>query len=327
MRRIACVLLCLALCCALFACGRAEPATTEPIITEIEITTEEETTTQEATTVFVPMSGESNGVTWRTVDLEDEANARENELVQSWESEHHPAEEWKYITELVLSDTVMVFETPTTSYAEIAGDEIRMRDSATGKETVLLKHSDVLYPALAAGIDARFFVFVWCAPVYGIGDSIIYDTKEKREVTLEYTRTGTILRFVCEANGKLYFREAMEEEPMPDGKPHVLCADVADLYKGKPLKAENVLEEFEVTGELGWLTVAPSGRYIAATIYPVYGETENYDLLLFDLETHKLAMRLPRPSGFGIDYMRFADAQTLYGYNYEGTRAVEITLP
>jgi len=319
-------LLAFALLLLLTACGRAAPTaeTTVPMTTEIEITTEAETTIEEPTTVFVPLSGESNGVTWRLLDLEDIENARQKELLKSWKEEHHPAEAWKYITELSLSETVTVYETPTASEASIAGDEIRIRDETTGKESVLLKHSE-MYPALVAEIDARYFVFVWCYPVYGISDPIIFDTKEKREIPIEYDRAGDILLFVCAVNSKLYFREVKEEEPMPDGKPHVLCADVADLYKGRPLKAVNLLEDFsDDVGELRWPVVSPNGRYLAAC---TDREMENNKFVLFDLELRRLMLQLPLPPGFGINYIRFADAQTVYCYNHDITHALEITLP
>ena len=70
-------LLAFALLFLLFACGRAEPEIAAPTTTEEESLTEAETTAEEPTTVFVPMSGESNGVTWRTLDLGTEQALKE----------------------------------------------------------------------------------------------------------------------------------------------------------------------------------------------------------------------------------------------------------
>ena len=76
-------------------------------------------------------------------------------------------------------------------------------------------------------------------------------------------------------------------------------------------------------GELGWPVVSSDGRFLVGC---TIREMENNDLVLFDLELRKLVLQLPLPPGFGIYYFRFADALTLYCYNYNVTQALEIIL-
>ena len=111
---------------------------------------------------------------------------------------------------------------------------------------------------------------------------------------------------------------------MPDGKPHVLYLDIADVYAGKPFEAVNLLEGFSGdVGELGWPAISPDGRYLAART--ISYETDLKDLVVFDLVQRKLMLQLPISSGY--EDIQFADAQTLYCYNRSGTFAYEITLP
>lgn len=131
MRRTACLLLCLGLCCALSGCGK--PAPIEPTATTIT-TTKAPTTTEEITTVFVPLSGEKNGVSWRTVDLDDKENTATKKWLEEWYVARGPGmREYKTEWPMGKEKTIVYKEGP---YPE---RQLALRNNATGKRLFFWK--------------------------------------------------------------------------------------------------------------------------------------------------------------------------------------------
>lgn len=188
------IVLLLACLLLLAACGRTEPEleATAPTTTEIEITTEVETTAEAPTTVFVSMSDEENGVSWRTLDLEDEANAETRKWLEEWRAQWDFESRKRDGAEVTMSKDKTIVRRGTYQTGQLV-----LRNNASGKETVLLEdeyygESDTPQqdemrwqsPICLEAIDERFFVFYWAGWSWSCGTSV-YDTKEMREIPIK----------------------------------------------------------------------------------------------------------------------------------------------
>ena len=151
MRRLALLLLA---CLLLSACGRAAPEPIPETTTVIETTIEVETTE----VLFVPISGESDGVRWRVLDLDDETNLE----LRAWLEENGTSRENDKERKYKLSDTKTVFER-----RQIEGpNDIFLRDKTTGKEALLIEGDkgkedplDWYNPFISEVLDERYFVY------------------------------------------------------------------------------------------------------------------------------------------------------------------------
>ena len=188
MKRIA--LLVLALGLLLSACGQIAPEPTTAATMQVPIPTEIITTTEAETTTipFVPASGESDGVQWRTLDV----NSDEGREAAQW-----LAEQWEEYMRGSQPDLSMGKD--KTIVAE-SGNLI-LRDKKTGKKTVLLERTYLgeattpeeawmdevpwKYPCFIKAIDDRYFVYCW-SYWEGSGQPGIYDTKNMRTIPIDY---------------------------------------------------------------------------------------------------------------------------------------------
>jgi len=339
MRRIACVLLCLALCCALFGCGRAEPAATEPTGTEIESITEEETTTEEATTVFVPMSGESNGVTWRTVDLEDEANAEILDWITDWRSNTEWPnfwDEWGQLWDENRKPMEFSMGKDKTVIYKLADEEewtlqILLRDNKTGKETLLMEsnHEHNESPCFSRVLDDRFFLYCLADEVFD--RFAVYDIKEMRDVQTDAGQQAMMpVRF---KNDILYMQIEGSCDHMIGGTLRLVAYDLRASRRGKTLRGADLLADIphEPASSIGIAELTENEHYyiVMDDMLPA--------LYVFDLEKKTLPLYLPEMD-FGIDAWKldFAvrDEHTIYWFAadwevgvFTDKLAVEITLP
>ena len=225
MKKVFALILYAGLLCT-FACGRTapEPVTTVPSTVEIE-TTHEEPTTEEPTTVFVPMSGESNGVMWRTLDLEDEANAALKVEFLSLFNEN---------VEFKMGTNTIILEKDYPKYQYVMAEN-------NGKRTVILpRRGSIDYGGTVAtfitALDDRYFLFCWSSvdDLCGFG---IYDTKELREIPLdiEQSRWGFL-----KANSNLLFFTDYGQYGAYNGTKHLWAYDWTVLKQEKPLIATDI---------------------------------------------------------------------------------------
>jgi len=326
MKNFLAVILCCAMLCGA-ACGKAEPVaeSTEPSTIEIEITTEEETTTEAATTVFVPMSGESNGVTWRTLDLEDKANAATCKWLEEWYFKWEPYP-FSKPQPIQLSRTKTVYR-KEPAYRE---GQLILRDEITGKETVLLEDTyygeeddalaDEVYwkrPIPAQAIDNRFFVVLWGGWAWECGVSV-YDIKEMREIPIEndigymgnYFRTYGNHVYLCTPgdDGGYYGSFSLQKAVVtPKLGETLIAVELLQDYPGADIDI----------GWLGWTELSPDERYYAAVA--------EEGALICDIKERKSAWRIPFPAwdamgacewndpeALSFSYPVFRDANTVY---------------
>lgn len=300
MKRIALLLAALLL---LPACAGVEPEPVTEAITETITTTEEETTTEAPVIPFEPTNGESNGVKWRTLDV-DSAEGRE---AQEWLAEQY--EQWQNGPEGP-TEFPMGKDKTIVLYAK---DKIVLRDKA-GKETVLLEPiyfgnattpekaliDEVSWeaPYSMQALDERYFVYDLVGWEWS-GETGIYDTKKMRTIPItwdeKYNHTGSLRNEfsypqVC-ADG-LYLMDSTYGEY--DGPVHLMRVDLSALEKGEDLMAADVLESI------------PGVQDAKCAIYRLLTQDANYFIVLditglrvYDLHQKKLALELT-PEIFGL---------------------------
>jgi len=325
MRRIACLLLCLALCCALFACKKTAPDPPGPTTTEAPISE-------------VP-APEENGVTWRILDLDDESNSENKKWIKDWEEERNRPRETDEFP-MGAGKTLIATES-----------RIALRDDASGKRTTLLErryHGDSddpvqdevawTYPDFGKVIDERYFVVTWYGWEYVAGISV-YDTKELREIPIQWdAKDGSpySFRFYDILDKGLYL---VDTEYGPYfGQLHLMRADLTQLgalKPGEPLKAVDLLAGIPhaPAEEVSAYELTKNGRWFIVA--------DRNGLYLFDLQANALTA-LPK-TGFGVEMredwehvyfscIAMRDEHTLYLYgqidneNFASYMA-EITLP
>ena len=295
-------------------------------------TTEEETTTQKETTTeapFVPTSGESNGVRWRTLDLEDEVNAE----VKAWLEGHMRRERPR---EIPMGEGKTLLSKDKES--------IVLRDDATGKETVLLElryvgekddpaNDDTGWggPWLEEIIDERYFVVSWIGYECIRGVSI-YDTQEMREIPV-LNPIGVLLVDVGIHNGLLYMCDFNYGEG--SGQMHIYAIPLDNLEKAEALPCgENLLAgipEADMSETYyNWQLISPDARYLAVDEIIVASAVR-----IFDLKAKSFVCRLPVALNDRYPDLVFRDEHTLYCYErgWDGEnpiargQVIEITLP
>jgi len=327
MKHFTCLLLCLALCCGLFACGAAEPepTTAEPTTLEAESTTEEITTeaptTEEATTVFVPLSGEENGVKWRTLDLDDEKNAQLKQWISNYAEDLEVSWMRKNPKEFPMGTEKTLVLKSMNPYP----DQIVLRDNKSARETVLLENrTDFEALWFYKPLDERYFLYGWdgCVELNSIA---IYDTKELKTIPIEEER----VRPCMVADGMLYLTEEDSVDHPFSGKMRLLAYDLDAMRRnGKPIGIDLLADIPHKVIALWSYKLTEDQHY-----YIVSGGN---GLHIFDLPAKKLVLYLPQTS-FGDTYPQFRmtvlhDKNTLYWcsdwLNYElENLIIEITLP
>jgi hypothetical protein len=310
--------LCLAFALLLASCGRAAVITTAPETTPAPTTTEATTTTKAP---FLPVSGESNGVRWRTLDLKDEANAE----VKAWLEKSNP-EAVKNIKEWPMGKDKTVIK-KEEKYHE---GKLILRDHSTGKETVLLEDtyigfaSDNPYqddvhwkrPVFLDALDDRYFLFIWGGWEWHCGYGI-FDTKDLREISINYNDEMFV------NHGILYSYETSEFGGYI-GPLHLWKYDWRAIVRGESLKAVDVLADFsgpDAEWDYFHLLTSDTRYFIAAN---------EISLCIYDLAEKKLLAALPR-SAFAVDYLGPFYSEwngAVYWHEVFGCQyALEITLP
>ena len=329
MKRVA--LLLLAALALLSACGPVPAAeTTAETAIETETFTEPETTT-----AFIPQSGESNGVKWRMLDLEDEANAAVRKWLEGW---YQRGGYYESPESLRLSETKTVYRREDAYHK----GKVVLRDEATGKEMVLLEdkyigESDDPYqdevhwirPMPQKAIDDRYIVVVW-GGWESQGGVSVYDTKELREIPLEaapwvadYFRTyGNHIYLsayerviIHSADGRTEYGplSLQKAEITPDMGDTLLAVELLADYPGAETEADILF----------YSDLSPDERYFVAN--------EGSGVLICDLKEKQPAWHIPFPaSEYGYRDIVFRDERTIYchaDWDEHNRYIIEITLP
>jgi len=327
MRRIACVLLCLALCCALFACGK--PAPVAP--------TAEETTaavSPEKTSAFLPESGEEGEIRWRTMDLDDAENAEIKQWLLNWQENRQPEQPGGY----PMADG----KTVSGYYPIILKEDGRrtklLEPRYLGDGDPELDETAWIYPSVLDVIDERYFVFHWGGWEW-IAGTCVYDTKEMREIPIQWDEkteygNSVAMRYNSAIGDSLYLVDGGHG---PYGGPlHLMRADLSQLGALKPGDALKAVDVFagiphEPASEVAAYELTPDARWFFVT--------DRIGLYLFDLQ--KKTLTTLRKTDLGVTmqedwehhyFLRLAmrDERTLYWFTNDESQfenyAVEITL-
>jgi hypothetical protein len=300
----------MALALLLASCGQAaEVATVSPTTTKAP---------------FAPVSGESNGVRWRTLDLEDEANAEvKEELLRRQDKDQQ--------TEFPMGGKKIIYGTYGNEH-----DKIEMVDEA-GKRTVLLETDKVeatdemnerppemswRYPKFNAILDDRYFLYVWMGWSWGINMGI-YDTKEMKEITI----IDYVLNTVKVQGNYIYYVDAVSEEEY-NGEPHLYAYDWTAIKRGEPVKGVDLLAGFNgpdacfgdrlLTDDLRYY-LATEGRYVDEVCW-------EDSVRIYDLANKKLLTTLTEPD-FPIDKLEEWNGKIYWVKYSDADCALEITLP
>jgi len=305
MKRVALLLLIFML---LASCGQAAA----PETTTVKTTTEAPTTTEPETPTevpFVPTSGESNGVKWRTLNLMDGANAE----LKAWLKDISYYEEK---TEHKLSDTKTLVE-----HLDGEGEsEIWLRDEVTKKEILLLDDDVDEWESISvyAVLDERYFLYGRFRLEYTVGFGI-YDTEELRDIPIDNT---AYMYVVYLRDNYIYMTEwgAGAEYGIT---PFLWAYDWTALKRGEPLNAQDLLAGFAgpEAMEMDICRLFEGERY--------YIVTEEDKLRVYDLAQRKIIAMIPKPDLYAASLDERNG--TVYYYQRDGSRisnyALEITLP
>jgi len=323
MKRI--VMLVLVLGLLLSACGRAE-AETVPETSEEQSITEAPTTEAETTTEapFVHTSGESNGVKWRTLDLEDEANAEVKESFLWWYMLHHKEGEYQ------LGDKKIILEQSPYQLVMVENNgkkTVLLPKTYHGSETDMEKVSPDDYSwhaaTFIAALDDRYFLFCWGS--YGdLCGYSIYDTKELREIPLDIAqeRWGAPGFY----DKMLYFTDEGWYGSY-DGTKHLWAYDWTAIVRGEPIEAVDFLAAFSGPGatQISECLVTSDAKYFLVP--------EEEGLRIYDLIAKKMTT-LPRSefssSEFYPQILHEWNGKVYwneFNFSSEIGYALEITLP
>jgi len=291
------LILAVALAVLLVACASsAEPVGTDA--PEAEAATEVYTTMEAATTTqpFVPVQGQVAGITWRTIDLSDDAVLRASlaeELEQHWT--------WPPPEEQAHGHGVYTLNRRMDEYRFVR--EIVRRDSG-GRETVLLReqclfghaYGDCMCwaaPYVIAPLSSRYALISWSAERHA--ESTILDIQTGREHPIAPPRTlpnenGPVWGWFWQ-NGRLFGMPRSAYWPVSDVTIRFYVADTSNLPQ---LTFTNVLAGIahERTGELGGAILCPNARYfiVSCTSW----------LSVFDLQ-QRTVFQLPRADVIDIN--------------------------
>ena len=286
MKRIAMILLALLL---LPACGRAMPAP--------------------ATIPFVPISGESNGVKWRTLDLEDEANAELKEELLRQQNEDKQ-------TEFQMGTKKIVYEHGPIEMVDETGKRTVLLDTDKRENTSDADEINWRYPRFVGILDDRYFLFAWDGWEWLCGYAI-YDIKEAREIPIEYYEDMFV------KDGIVYSSEQGGEAGYT-GPLHLWKYDWKAIVRGETAKAIDLLAGFSgPDAKWSWYRLLTSdARYFIAD--------NGTQLCIYDLVGKQLIVPTPESAypedGFGHEFSDWNGAIYLHDA-YRQRITLEITLP
>ena len=304
-----CAAMALAVALFLSACGRAAPEPTEPTTIETEITTEAPTTTS-----FTPMSGASNGVAWRTLNLEDEKNAEIKAWLQTQFNpipKGRPGNEWEpEQTEFTIGENKIIVRFDG-HVGEQPDRHIYLR-TPDGKETLLLKgddpdQEDPGSPRIVEILDDRYFLFEWRGYQWSKGTSV-YDIQNMREISVGFNDNGHCI--TGRYDNHLYF-VGCDSDVEYYGPVALYLSDLSALPK--QITPINLLAGLPHTSAGlhygGWLS--PDERYY---IVNIQDESREDDLRVFDIKSRKFIAHFSAPQDTFRGYYAFRDNKTLYLY-------------
>jgi len=321
MRTVKLVLAALVLLALLAGCGAAEEPETQLATTE-ELTTVVETTTEAPPRELA--HGSENSVTWRELDLEDEANADALAWVEDWLEAWGPP---PYPLEHRLSDTMVLVEEERDlpdSHDGTARD-IFLLNKTTGERTLLLEGVGGFDPFVVNVISERHFL-------YQGDDVFVYDLKRGISIPVKAPNPYAVLSFAGVFNNEYYFIDSDIE--MQFAQLHVFSVELDNLDTATNISlTENLLagipdldanQTFYRRSQL-----SPDARYLVVEEY-----TGNA-LYIFDLQQQAFVRRIE----VGVWWRTvFRDKRTMYAFNWRGRNRetnqhqfdpiiLEITLP
>ena len=328
--------LCLLLLALLMLAGCGRGALAEETMAEAP------TTTEEPTTVFLPTSGESNGVKWRTLDLEDAANAD----IKAWlETQFNPIPKGRPGNEYQPEQTefTMGANKIIVRFVGYVGEqldrEIYLR-TPNGKETLLLKSGgprkdEISSPRIVEILDARYFLFEWRGYQWSNGTSV-YDLQEMREISVGFNVSG--FRIFGRHENRLYF-VGSDSDAEYGGPVALYLSDLSALPKAiTPVNLLDGVPHTSAGAHYGtWLS--PDERYYIVKLND--GNTEDEELRVFDVINRQFVALFSAPQNTFRGNYAFLDNKTLYLYrtgwesrpvndetNYAiQPKIIEITLP
>ena len=310
MKRVTCLLLCLALCCALFACADPRP---------IELTTGEDVTTTvlDEPTTHAAIIGES--ISWRELDAESYGVKN---FIKTWFDNYYNP---KPRGDVSLSDTIKI---STDLGAEW---EIWMRDEATGKDELLVgvDRENSLVPVFLGEINERYFLFMWAImDSDGSFNPMIYDIQEKREIEIQYPEGAG--HYIQTIDGRVYMVYAGTGlGTSGEVGLRLLCIDTSALAKGEPIAAKDVLKGVPAYDNfLENLSECdiPNALSSDARYFAVFNDDDNPVLHVFDTTRRELIFTLDQQQALGGNLrVAFIDTHTLYWFGEKNI--IEITLP
>ena len=321
MRTVKLVLAALALLALLAACGGPAVPETQPTTTEAETTTE--APPRELA------EGSVNDVSWRELDLEDEANAE----ALAWLNgpRQQAREQAESSARPKLADKLM-------ERSRNGVTDILLKDEATGKETLLIagngeEGAEWYDPYVEEVIDERFFWYggtgwEWITP------GGIYDMQRMKELPVTFPDFVFAL-YAGEHDGTRYYSDEIYAEETGQLHVYALPLDLDRFGSAESLEFgenENLLKGIP-EADMGetyyyWSLLSDGARYFAVA--------EESAVRVFDLNERSFVARIP----VGLPYFRiaFRDEHTLYCYrmneevgdpprNEIERYALEITLP
>ena len=213
-------------------------------------TTDEETTTQAPIELTVPMQGE-NGITWRTLDLDDEANVQLRAWLESEGAQHQEKIEritQEFYQRMELDPLILRWGNGIYTRNEIPSHrEIVLVNEATGEETVLLRarctqepphgldeYEDCLdcveVPRFTVMLSERYFLFKWMT-ITGVAGHGVYDIQTLREYPIDLAND---VHFLERRDGTLYWT-SYEQEGRYGGQLSLYAANIANLPTLEPV--------------------------------------------------------------------------------------------
>ena len=301
-------------------------------------TTEAVTTTEEPVTEppyeFVPMSGESNGVRWRTLDWEDESNSEIKEWLENWDAERDEQHQQETPTEYPMGKKkTLHIKTGSNGYSNT---KFILRNNKSGEEEVLLEGNGiddegVREPHLYEVLDDRYFLFCWGGWEW-TWSTAIYDTKEHKEIPID---EGDMYRGFYAMRGNAVYLINYEPNGPLWGPVSLYKVDLSRLPKS--IKSVDVLKKFTAAKnaeEVYHSELTEDDRY-----FIIAKET---GFSIFDLQKEETLFSLPRAdTGIWLnweysylDSFVFRDEKTIYWHSPDFAETikgrslmVEIKLP
>jgi len=320
------------LLCLLAACGGPG----EPVITsETAFATTETPSTTEETTAKPPKvpygQNGDNGVHWRVLDLDDEANTSElvwlEEQMQLIPREAPDKEQFFQLSE---ERTLIQRERSDRGFWTT---DIFLLDKRANKETLLIEGSydgeergsgDIFYaPHVKKIVDERYFIHF--SPMSNTPPGV-YDTQRMRNIPIEFP-PKTWAYYRDEINGKHYYASEGDVADGIMGQLHIVTLTLENVDNATKLKtSENLLAgipEADMETFYQYCYISPDARYFIVC---------ESGIRIFNLQTKKFVARVPiDEQWYDHFYISFRDEQTLYFYpnmfRDSPRRVLEITLP